>query len=395
MADESQILDGFFKGVPISIVSSELDGGRKTVIHSYPSRNTQKVEDMGLKPRSFRLDIIIRSDDYFGYRNRLLAVLESDSPGELIHPLYGRMAKMKATTYSLNESLDSFGNAVVSAQFEPDSSTGIPVASGNVVTEVKSAQQSVITAVQVNIEEEFQVTEQFMGNHSAAVDKVNSIINSARESVSFIGEAATDINDFTRQIGEISASVNSLVTDPIALAESVIGLFESVEGLYSSADATFQAAIGFFGFGSDDQPFSQSTAGLMERATNNSVLNGAVNALSLSAAYLSVTEVTVDNVRELDDIVASLDLQYQLVMDSGAGDDVKGLITDQRALALQVIDQNRLTTPQIIDVSTTPTSVRLLSFDYYGSDSTGEDIANLNAISDVSFVVGSVEVLTA
>lgn len=394
MADELQILDGSFKGVPIAIESSEIEGGRKTVVHSFPSRDTQSVEDLGLKPRSYTLSIIIRSTDYFGYRNRLLSVLESDSPGELIHPLYGRLSNMKATVFSLNESLDAFGDAVISAKFEPDTSTGIPQAAGNVVTQVRTAQQQVSAAVAADISNQFVVTPGFTGNFAAAASKTQGIIDAANGATEFIGEAATDLNQFSALIGDLSASVNSLVTDPIALADGIVSLFESVNGLYASADATFQTMLSFFGFGSLDSPISRTTAGLDQRATNAGVLNGATNALALSGAYLAATEVQIQTVRDIDEISAALDGQYLAVQESSVSDQVKSLITDQRVLTLQVLDETRLTAPQIIQVNTMPTSTRLLAFDYYGSDDLGEDLANLNGVTDVSFVSGMVEVVT-
>lgn len=394
MADELKILDGSFKGVPIAIASGEVQGGRKTVTHTFPSRDTQSVEDLGLKPRSYTLELIIRGDDYFGYRNRLLAALESDSPGELIHPMYGRLTNMKAVSFSLNESFGSFGDAVISAKFEPDTSTGIPKAAGNVVTQVRTAQQQVSAAVSADIADQFVVTPGFTGNFAAATGKVQGIIDAANEATQFIGQAATDLNQFSAQIGDLSASVNSLVTNPLALADSIVNLFESVNGLYASADATFQTMLGFFGFGNTDTPISRLTAGLDQRATNAGVLNGAANALALSYAYLAATEVQIQTVRDIDAISLALDGQYLSVQESSVSDEVKGLITDQRVLTLQVLDETRLTAPQIIQVETNTTSTRLLSFDYYGSDELGEDLANLNGVTDVSFVSGAVEVVT-
>ena len=129
MADEAQIINGSYKGVPIAIDSGSIEGGRKTSVKQFPSRDTQSVEDLGLRPRKYSLEIIIsdkQQQDYFAYRNSLLAALESRGPGELIHPLYGRIENVVAVNYSLNESFGSFGDTTVSVNFEVNENTGIP-----------------------------------------------------------------------------------------------------------------------------------------------------------------------------------------------------------------------------------------------------------------------------
>lgn len=397
MTDETRIIQGFFKGVPISIEAGSVSGGRKHVVKQFPSRDTQNVEDLGLQPRKYSLQIIISDkpdQDYFAYRNRLISALEQKGAGELIHPLYGRVSNVVAVSYTLNERFDSFGDSTISVQFEVDGNRGIPQTSGNVVTEIATLNTVVQAAIESDISENFTVTNSFTGNFTAAVDKVNAMIDEAREATDFIGEAAVTLNEFSAQIGELSSNVNSLVSNPLQLASAVRGLMGSVQGLYASARATFDTMVGFFGFGSDDAPINQDTAGRIERKNNNDVLSASLNASSLGYAYLSAAAVEFQTTREIDDLTAELDSQFDEVQGSGASQDVKDALTDMRVKVLEVLDEVRVNTSQIIEVETTPTSIRLLAFDYYGSDELGQELADLNRIDDVSFVEGPVEVLT-
>lgn len=397
MADEAQIINGSYKGIPIAIDSGSVEGGRKTSIKQFPSRDTQSVEDLGLRPRKYSLEIIIsdkQQQDYFAYRNSLLAALESRGPGELIHPLYGRIENVVAVSYSLNENFSAFGDTTVSVNFEVNENTGIPQSSGNVVTQISAANDVVQAAVGSDIADNFSVTESFTGNFSAAVDKVNSIIDEAREATAFIGEAAQTLNEFSAQIGELSANVNGLVSDPLALSQAVTGLFESVNGLYASAGATFDTFAGFFGFGDDDEPIRQDTAGRIERQANNNIMNGAVSASSLGFAYLAITRIDFQTTREIEELTAELDAQYLAVQENGSSQQVKDAVTDMRVKVLQALEEVRVNVSQIITVQTNPTTARLLGFSYYGNDTQGETIAELNGFNDVSFVEGSAEVLT-
>lgn len=397
MADETQIIDGSFKGVPIAIDSGSVSGGRKTAIKTFPNRDTQSVEDLGLRPRSYSLEIIISQrlqETYFDYRDRLLAALETKGAGELIHPLYGRIENVVATSYSINESFGKFGDTVVSVTFEVNNTTGIPSASDAVATQIESANDTVQSAAKQDIEENFEVTSSFLGNFQAAVDKVNNFIDQAKDATSFIGEAADTLNEVSAEIGELAANVNSLVTDPLALADSISNLFQSVNGLYASTTATFETFVGFFGFGDDDDSFALTTAGRVERKSNNNALTGSINSASLGYAYLAASQIDYGNTREIDEVAARLDEQYESVLTGGGSQESKDAITDMRIKVIEALEQARVNASQIITVETLPTSARLLAFNYYGNDKRGDEIVDLNSVDDVSFVEGEVEVLT-
>ena len=399
MADSTKILNGSFKGIPILIDASSIEGGRKSVVKQFPSRDTQSVEDLGLLPRKYTLDIIISDNtehDYFGYRTHLLAALESGTPGELIHPLYGRIDDVVEINYSLNESFGLFGDTVVVVNFEVNNNTGIPQESlGTGITQIAELNATVALAVSEDIASNFEVTTSFAGNFSAAVDKVTAIIDKANEATSFIGEAAQTLDSFSAEIGQLSADVNSLVSSPIALADAIIGLFESVNGLYASVSATFETFLGFFDFGSDDISINQTTAGLTEQQLNNDILNGAVASESLSYAYLASVQIDYATTAEIDAVLIVLDDQYDKVLISGVSQDVKDAITEMRIDVINTFDLIRINTPQVITVNTQVTSARLLAFNYYGNDDNGEVIVDLNNFSDVSFIEGDVQVVTA
>lgn len=398
MADDTQIINGSFKGIPLSISVSSVEGGRKHAVKQFPNRDTQSVEDLGLLPRKYSMDIIISdkvNTGYFEYRNSLLAALESKGGGVLIHPLYGRVDDVVAVSYSISENFGSFGDTVVSVNFEVNQNTGIPQSSGNVVTQIVTANDLVQSSINDDIAENFSVTNSFTGNFTAAVEKTNEIIESANNATSFIGESAQTLNAFNAEIGELSANVNSLVSNPLQLASAVTGLFESVNGLYESANATLETFAGFFGFGDGDVLIRQDTAGRIERKNNNNVLNGAVNASSLGYSYLAATLIDYKTTVDIDVVTAGLDDQYSTVQSGGASQSVKDAITDLRIKSLAALDEVRVNTPQVIDIETMPTTVRLLAFNYYGNDDNGETIAELNSIDDVSFIDGAVQVITA
>jgi len=395
--DDSKIISGFFRDIPISINTSSLTGGIKSSVKQFANKNTQNVETLGLKPRSYSFEIIINdkpNQDYFSYRDSLLAALENQEPTALIHPFYGRIEDVLAIDYSLNESIGEFGSATINVSFEVTDNTGLPQQSQNVLPQVIAQNDQAVAAINSDISSTFKVTQSFAGNFGAAIDKINSVVDSINSSTSFLGESADVINTFSSEVGELSANVNSLITNPIALADSITGIFSTINGLYASSESTFEAFKGFFNFGDDDVEINTTTAGLSERKTNSDVINSAVKAQGLCYCYVAAATIEYETVRDIDEVSSTLEDQFNIVMTSEISQETRDAITSLRLKTLELLKQERLNTNQIIEIDTLPTSARLLAFTYYGDDTLGDRIANLNGITDVSFVDGRVEVLT-
>lgn len=408
MTDSTKIIEGSFKGLPIRIDSGSVSGGRKTSKKEFPNRDTQTIEDMGLRPRTYNLQIIVAprttvsggvtntQQGYFEYRDALMAVIEDKGPGELIHPLYGRIENVVATTFSLNENFSDFGRTRLNVTFEINTDKGIPRQTITALSQLTQANTAVTGAVGSDISNNFSVSTTFTDNFSDAADQINDIIDAAVDSTSFLGAAADQINQFSSFIGELSASVNSLVTNPLDLATSITNLFSNIDGLFGTVENTAQAFAGLFGFGDDSEDeIMPTTAGRVERIQNRAVLNGAVNASTLGYAYVNVSQIVFENVREIEEAADDLEVQFQRVMTSGSSNEVISAVTDMRVVVQQFFDEQKITLKQIIEVNVYTTPARVLSYQYYAESESASQILKLNNITDVSFVEGTVEIVTS
>lgn len=401
MADSTKIIDGSFKGVPIRIDSGAVSGGRKTSKKAFPNRDTQTVEDLGLLPRTYNLQIVIAprtttQQGYFEYRDALIAVIERKGTGDLVHPLYGRIENVIATNFSLNEDFTDFGRSRLNVTFEISNDTGIPRRTTTALSQMTQSLSGVSAAVNNDISNNYLVSSNFTNNFGDAANKITDITNSAVGATSFLGAASDEINEFNSFIRDFSASVNDLVTRPSELATSVNEMFASISTLFSAPESTTKSLASFFGFGdSDEDEILQTTAGRTQRRQNRAVLNGAMNASSLANSYVSLAQTTFENVREIEAASDALDVQFQLVKDSGASNEVVSAVTDMRVVAQQFFDEQKVTLKQIVSVRTNTTSARLLSYQYYAESTSADQIIKLNDITDVSFVEGTVEIVTA
>jgi prophage DNA circulation protein len=408
MADSTRIIDGFFKGVPIRIDSGSVNGGRKTVKHEFPNRDTQTIEDQGLKPRTYNLQIVIAPrtttsggitntrQGYFEYRDSIIAVIESKGKGELIHPLYGRIENVKATTYSINEDFTDFGRSRLNVTFEISSDTGIPRQTITALSQLTQSNDEVIDAVVDDITLNFEVLTKFRDNFADAIDKVNEIIDAVKEATAFVGAIVGQINEFASLIGRVADAVVALISLPGQLADAIKNIFSSINGLFGTVENAAEAFKALFDFGGNDEDeILPTTAGRIQRKKNRAVLNGSINALALSYAYLNVSQITFGNVREIEEAADELEVQYQRVAVSGSSNEVISAVTDMRVIVQQFFDEQKITLKQIIEVNVYTIPARVLSFQYYAESTSATQILELNGITDVSFVDGTVEIVTA
>lgn len=397
MADENRILTGLFRGVPISITSSGLQGGFNVSIKQFPNRNTQSVETLGRIPRKFTLAIVVNDKpdaEYFSYRKRLLAAIEDATPGELIHPLYGRLDDVVCVSYSISESFTEFGSAVVQANFEINNNTGIPTRSNNVLTQIVRQNTNILAQVERDVAENFLVSLGFPGNFSDAVSKVTDFINTARQAVRFTGQNNTLLNEFNALLDGFESNVNGLVLNPSGLASNMTSVFTELGELFAEPGATQSAFAAFDGFGSQDTALQQNTAGRIQRQKNRDTINSAVSSAALSNTYTTSVQVEYPTVRDVDAQSVALEETYIETQENSSSDTTKGLITDLRINAISSLEEARAQSSNITTLRTTETSARLLAFELYGEDTQGENLANLNSISEVAFVDGTVEVFT-
>lgn len=104
---EWDLLEGSFRGVKFHIFESARGfqdktyqgalsrvvdgGGRRKVKYQFPYRDGQTTDDLGRRPGSFEMDIVIHGNKYMdGYR-KLIEAFDDPTPGVLIHPIRGEL----------------------------------------------------------------------------------------------------------------------------------------------------------------------------------------------------------------------------------------------------------------------------------------------------------------
>jgi prophage DNA circulation protein len=136
MSWRDNLLAASFRGAAFFFEDTEAEGGRRTVRHEFPYRDTGYAEDMGGKTKEYRLLGYVLGADYMTARDALERALQMPGSGTLVHPYRGILT-VNAEPYRVRESRDEGGMAryelvFVDAGGDPSPTSDEDTASGNI-----------------------------------------------------------------------------------------------------------------------------------------------------------------------------------------------------------------------------------------------------------------------
>jgi prophage DNA circulation protein len=91
-----------FRGVEFFVDAAGRAGGRRQALFEFPKKDTPYAEDMGRRARRFPVTAYLIGDDYQAQRDALIAALEQEGAGLLVHYTFGTH-RVSVDTYSVSE----------------------------------------------------------------------------------------------------------------------------------------------------------------------------------------------------------------------------------------------------------------------------------------------------
>ena len=394
-------------------MASQMSGARKTAVKKFVNTGSQLVEDLGEDQRSYNVTGLIsplRSDEidgsvpnqsihdvqYISKRDTFIKALETEGPGTLVHPLYGVIQNLVVTSYSLEETITEIGIGKLNIDFEVSNATGAPTTSITNVSNIAADNRKVINAAIISIEENFEATPALLGVYASAKNKVTEISDKIASALKFPEKLTQDIEKVSNMIADFQDGVIAFTSSAEDLASAIGNVFDTINASIASAEAKYEIAREFFNFGYvTNKILSLVTKANTKKDTNNRTLNNAMNAMSLTNAYLAVANKDYKTVTEIDADITVLEEQIFNILSAPEFDsDTLVELLNARENINTFLDELKLTVSKIIEVDTTLTSARAISFLYYGDDSEGESIAKLNG-SNGLFLSGNIEIFSA
>ena len=124
MAWEDALQDASFREVKFQVLQIEDVGGHEVARHSFPYRDGQETEDLGLRAWEIRISGIFWGDDYERELDALIDALEEEGPGELIHPVYGSL-NVQALDWRVRHQADGIDQCWVDISFTETDEPGL------------------------------------------------------------------------------------------------------------------------------------------------------------------------------------------------------------------------------------------------------------------------------
>jgi|GEM_PF-1935655 len=388
-----EIYTGSYKGAEFRIKSSSVKGGAKLIKHKLPNSSKQNMENLGPDERSYSFTAFISEPNYTQKKNKLLAALEQGGTGLLVHPFFGNIENIVASSWSLVEDMTSIGEASFSLSFEVSSTDGLPsidtssksiVSASNFALQ-ESIEQSIVDYYSVTFPNVFTDVEAMLGRSLEYFDDKTKIISKVSSSIDYYSGLVSDFAD----------NKLVLVGDVYQLVSSVSTLYATVNGLYSSYESSFEVFRAFFDFDDDLTPTPDLvTASIIEKDQNRAVMKSYMQAAALGYAYENAANIEYDTVDDLNSTASILEAQFDKVSQQLTGDQLSAL-SDLRTNTQSLFDGIKLNVNQVITVKAAKVPARVLAFTYYGNDDFGENIVNLNENDNVSFFEGDIKVLSS
>ncbi len=380
---------GSFRGVEFKTKSHELREGRRKVDHEFPSKEEGNSEDIGKRLFRDALDIYVIGDDYFAQRDALREALNTEGPGELIHPYLGTL-QVQVGGYSMSETTDEGRMARFNVEFTEAGEPKFPAEATDAQQSVLNASGSALDASKNAFEEAFGVLGEAARVAEDAAALVSDAADSIQEVTDKVGEGAQAIADVAFAIRNIKADAEALVRTPGLLVDRFHDAFALLfDAVVEPKDLSLALSGTTSNFQGDpviggDTPTVNTLRG-NQLAIENMIVEASVS--SSATAAIQGNYVSVD---ESVDVLALLNRDLDSQLDKISDDNLFQNIRDLKVAI------NRGLPPQDVGdlIQFTPKKslpVVVISHKLFGNIEKEQEIIEQNKIRHPGFAEGGTE----
>lgn len=217
-----------FRGVQFYVHASDMKGGRTIVTHEVPGSERRPFkEDMGSAGRTHAVEAYVYGDGYQADLRRLLDALDQAGPGQLNHPFTGVALCVVDGEFSVRQSGDEGGFAVITVTFaEVTAAMPAPavVASGSSAA-VLAQVARVKTAVSLTFASASQslLADGITGVHFFAAGELTGLVGENLErALAAVAVPGELLARFQRQLAAPKVQPEDFVSDPTGFFPALI-----------------------------------------------------------------------------------------------------------------------------------------------------------------------------
>jgi prophage DNA circulation protein len=393
LPDGRKMIGGSFRGVPFFVESSEISGGRRAQTHEFPFRDDPFVEDLGRKARGFRFDAYVIGDDYLTQKDALLAALETEGPGELVHPYHGLLRAI-ALAFTVRTSRSDGGMATFAIDFaETPLQAPVPTLAIDSAEQVSDAADTAIAAAQSSFVDSYDAEGMPAFGLASAETAFKNAVAAFESEVAPIVTATQELATLTGQVELLTAEAASLVRDPGAILGAFRGAIVGLAETALSAPGDLMDAL-FAMYLADLGAPVVATTKTRERELDNQIAlqAGLRRVIACEAARLAPTVeyTSIDEALAARDLVAAM-LEEQA---TSSDDTAYPAIVDLRSSVLRAVPGSSSFARIVTVTRNVAIPSLLLAYQLYGSVDREADLVARNQIKHPGFVAGDLQALS-
>ena len=381
-----------FRGTNFLYQTSSVTGGRKTVTHEYPDSPTREIEDLGLLLNTFNIEAIIDTNTSYASRDAFVEKLEKPGIGVLVHPRLGRK-NVVVKSYTENDNLISERGVVkFSIVFEEAARPEFPLDFVGTISKVNQLKGAILQAQQAVGAALFAINK-VKAAYGAAVSKVNAISDNLKALTSGIVGSADTLANLSTAIVQLRTNLTALLQSPETLFLRISNAVDLMRTAPTGDRDAFEIMSKLFDFDAGDGVAIGTSPNIVQRQTNQDLLNGIVRIGALAEAYDAAVNIEFDSFNDLNDIKDRLEDAFNGIIGT-AESSVADLLHELRIEANKNLDNLSLNLASVATINTKPISLNVLAYQLYGSLDNKEALRKLNTSVDTSRLKGAINILT-
>lgn len=391
-----QLFPASFRGVPFDVRTSDIEIGRRTQAFEYPQRDKPFIEDLGRSARRIELEAVIVGADFIPRMNRLIAAMEAQGAGTLVHPFLGEMTVTPQSTTRVGYDTNGLGVATATLSFIESGEYEFP----GTVTDAASAIQSAANSIQSAAGDAFLTAFDIDGLNDYGVA---AIVTGGQD---FLANAS--LQNFLQSTG-LSDAAAELSADLSALVYAKDSLVSRASNLFNLGDL-IGMGLGWSGIANQlsrlvQLPFCHRTAfaspsllsaseidgaaGAVQSLFRQSMVAGLVNAASMVGTDEDAMPGSAIRTAAYDELMQTLDGVLDAIDAEAttATDDVYVALGNARSAVWDGVKARAERRARLIDFKPPEVMPALVvAYDYYADATRDAEIAERNNIRHPGFV---------
>lgn len=419
-----------FRGIEFFISENDLEGGRKQATFDFINTGRRSVQDLGEFKKIHYITAYVMgdADTYLSRRDDLLKALDEAGSGELIHPFYGSIT-VATGKYRLKESFRSLGystitftatetdTTIISEDGNPFSTINNQITPSSIADDAQNAKDQLAADTADNT----TLIPEFPSNYSSMEQIINSGLEEFQDTLKPIADNVENATQWVSGITGLIDDTSRLLNNRNVLFSNIIDGVTGVDGLTDDATTSAIQLTKLFDTGqtsgsapnnvsdelilaSDDEalPVETNTAvqqpefvaedsQQIDRRTNADQVNIMYQTSALIEYMNQSARIDYQNQEEIDTNISTLETQYNKLAPLLSENSLDAL-SELRSNLRILLDDERLNVNSIVEIDVQDEPLSVLSFRLYGSTDQAETIVELNNISDVFAINGTIEV---